>query len=140
MYLQISPAKALLLTRAKNMGGSGSDMVQGDSEELRRTKVCVWTIDFPCQWGPVRVQKKTVVDPPHKRPLLLHLYTAVCPLHLLYMYLKQSLNVQIAFASEIQICPNKDMRQPASNDTKKKDKYNSGTCRGRIAVDQFFSK
>ncbi|XP_022086847.1 protein Shroom2-like [Acanthaster planci] len=37
MYLQISPAKALLLTRAKSMSGP-SEVVQGDSEELRKTK------------------------------------------------------------------------------------------------------
>ncbi len=36
LYLQISPAKALLLTRAKGM--TGTDMVQGDSAELRKTK------------------------------------------------------------------------------------------------------
>ncbi|XP_071787096.1 uncharacterized protein [Asterias amurensis] len=36
LYLQISPAKALLLTRAKGM--TGSDMVHGDSAELRKTK------------------------------------------------------------------------------------------------------
>ena len=39
LYLQLSPGKALLLTRAKGMQGTGKDEIGEDNAELRKTKV-----------------------------------------------------------------------------------------------------
>ncbi len=39
LYLQLSPGKALLLTRAKGMQGTDKDEIGEDNAELRKTKV-----------------------------------------------------------------------------------------------------